>query len=435
MKTKKTLLLILGVLLAAAVVVGLIFGVKALIKAGQTPDVEPVSSTADQPATDEPTTGNTVDPTAETEPEDPDVTAVKARDFYTLDDVAADDPRFDEVVAVCGDYELTNRQAAVFYGMQYVAFINQLSQYGMSPSDIGLDMSKPLKDQLAMDGEMNWEQYFLLGAMKEFETFAASATAANKASYELPETERKDLESFLSKQAAYAAREGFDSVDAYLQDSFGPAVRFEDYENYLRLYFQAMSYENSLYLGIEPSDEDLEAYRAAHADSFADVDAEEKAVNVRHILFLSDRDEDGTATDEEKAEAKAKADAILAEYLTDPSEERFTDLALENSEDPGSVNNGGLYEGVRQGQMVASFNDWCFDESRQPGDYGIVETEYGYHVMYFVSSDLLWKSTARHQIRKELTDPMVEEIHSAYTAEIDYDKLILAPLPLPEATE
>ena len=34
--------------------------------------------------------------------------------------------------------------------------------------------------------------------------------------------------------------------------------------------------------------------------------------------------------------------------------------------------------------MVPAFNDWCFDEARQPGDYGIVETEYGYHLMYFV---------------------------------------------------
>ena len=34
--------------------------------------------------------------------------------------------------------------------------------------------------------------------------------------------------------------------------------------------------------------------------------------------------------------------------------------------------------------MVKAFNDWCFDESRQPGDTGIVKTSYGYHVMYFV---------------------------------------------------
>ena len=33
--------------------------------------------------------------------------------------------------------------------------------------------------------------------------------------------------------------------------------------------------------------------------------------------------------------------------------------------------------------MADTFNDWCFDSSRQAGDTGIVETTYGYHVMYF----------------------------------------------------
>ena len=37
--------------------------------------------------------------------------------------------------------------------------------------------------------------------------------------------------------------------------------------------------------------------------------------------------------------------------------------------------------------MTTEFNDWCFDPSRQPGDTGIVETDYGYHIMYYVGTD------------------------------------------------
>ena len=36
--------------------------------------------------------------------------------------------------------------------------------------------------------------------------------------------------------------------------------------------------------------------------------------------------------------------------------------------------------------MVTNFENWCYDETRVPGDYGIVETEYGYHLMYFVGN-------------------------------------------------
>ena len=34
--------------------------------------------------------------------------------------------------------------------------------------------------------------------------------------------------------------------------------------------------------------------------------------------------------------------------------------------------------------MVSAFNDWCFASERKHGDYEIVESEYGYHLMYFV---------------------------------------------------
>ena len=36
--------------------------------------------------------------------------------------------------------------------------------------------------------------------------------------------------------------------------------------------------------------------------------------------------------------------------------------------------------------MVDSFENWCFDESRQVGDTDIVETSYGYHLIYFVGT-------------------------------------------------
>lgn len=38
--------------------------------------------------------------------------------------------------------------------------------------------------------------------------------------------------------------------------------------------------------------------------------------------------------------------------------------------------------------MADAFENWCFDANRKPGDTGIVETTYGYHVMYFQGEDL-----------------------------------------------
>ena len=110
--------------------------------------------------------------------------------------------------------------------------------------------------------------------------------------------------------------------------------------------------------------------------------------NVRHILTSFEGGSYDSTTgvttysDEEKATAKAAAEEIYAEWKNGAAtEESFAALANEKSDD-GDGTTGGLYEDVFPGQMVAAFEDWCFDD-RKVGDTGIVETEYGYHIMFY----------------------------------------------------
>ena len=119
--------------------------------------------------------------------------------------------------------------------------------------------------------------------------------------------------------------------------------------------------------------------------------------NVRHILVApahehaeGETHEDGeTYSAEEMAAAKATAEEILASWKAgEATEEAFALLANEKSAD-GDGTTGGLYENVYPGQMVQNFNDWCYDAARKTGDTGIVESEYGYHVMYFVGDSAM----------------------------------------------
>ncbi len=122
--------------------------------------------------------------------------------------------------------------------------------------------------------------------------------------------------------------------------------------------------------------------------------------DVRHILAkFPDKNTDGTATSSKdesgntvkniteatKAATKAKAQEILDEFLKKPTEDNFAALAKEKTDDTASAEKGGLFEKVmNDGQYVKPFTDWSLDASRKPGDTDIVETDYGYHVMYFV---------------------------------------------------
>lgn len=139
---------------------------------------------------------------------------------------------------------------------------------------------------------------------------------------------------------------------------------------------------------------------------------ESVGMNVRHILFRFETTEGASEpTDEQKAAAKAKADDTLQKFISgDKTEESFGKLATELTEDTGSASNGGLYENVVKGKMVEPFENWCFDSSRKPGDTGIVESTYGYHVMYFVSKGdrMVWNNTIRTELAQADYEKLME---------------------------
>ena len=130
-------------------------------------------------------------------------------------------------------------------------------------------------------------------------------------------------------------------------------------------------------------------------------------IDVRHILVqpeaatLTAEDEGYEAeVTELDAAAKARAEELYAQWKAgEATEESFAALALAESTD-SSKYVGGLYSQVPQNYMVTEFNDWCFDESRKSGDTGIVGTDYGYHIMYFVGENLpFWKTLVINDLK------------------------------------
>ena len=82
--------------------------------------------------------------------------------------------------------------------------------------------------------------------------------------------------------------------------------------------------------------------------------------------------------------------------------------------------------------MIAGFDEWCFDKNRKPGDTDIIETESGYHVMYFVETQ---EETYRDEMIKadmktEDIDEWLEKNMKVYKVEqvnlkgMDWDKVV-----------
>lgn len=429
-----TLRRLLALLLVCAALLTLFAGCKKSDKKSDADSTAPAGSgTASAAPTAAPT--DSADPTAPTETLDPsiDYEGLKTLERYTVDDLTADDPRLDQIVARCGEKELNNRHLQIYYYMQLFSYVNQLSQYGYAPAMLGLDFTKPLSEQACLDlSTLSWEQYFLLLALEQFHQFAAVSVKAEADGYQMNEETTKQLQSVKDGLNKEAEDGGYESLDAYLEASFGPGVREAEYLDYMDLYFYVMSYENQVYEAIEYTDDDLLAYFNAHAADYSGVTTDQENVNVRHILITpEDADGDQTSTEAEWEAAKEKAEALLAEYEKDPTEDRFSALAGENTADPGSKSNGGLYEDVYPGQMVEAFNDWCFDANRQPGDTGIVKTNYGYHVMYFVgkSGNYRWKTVAERDYPTSRMRTILQECLDAEDMVVDYPLIVVNPLP------
>lgn len=117
--------------------------------------------------------------------------------------------------------------------------------------------------------------------------------------------------------------------------------------------------------GIPVTDAELQKQYNANQDKYR----VQERVKVRHILIKSDSSND--------AAAKSKAEAILKQIQSGGD---FAKLAKDNSQDPGSAQNGGELGWIVKGQTVPEFEKAAF--SLQPGQTsGLIKTMYGYHIV------------------------------------------------------
>ena len=412
--------------LAVAAIVVLAAALIALLVAGGRDKAEDVS----------PAETAVVEETMETEapatvPADGNPDDETCKGTYTVTDeevIAAKDM----VVARIGDTELTSSELQVYYWSIVNSYLS--SEYGYYIMMYGaLDYTQPLDTQWSYEDQTRtWQQYFLKEALDYWQLSLALSQEAEKAGMELSAEDQAVLDSLESNMLITA--ESYDmTLEELLLHNVGAGAGMEDL-----MAFQELSAKGNNYYLMQteqfvPTEEELEAFFAEHEEAYASsgVTREGKFVDVRHILIGLEGGtvgEDGVTTysEEDWTNAEAKAQTVLDEWLAgDKTEDSFAALANAKSEDAGSNTNGGLYEQVYEGQMVTAFNDWCFDETRQYGDYGIVKTEYGYHIMFFVGSQPMWKYYAESDWKTEQNNAYTTALVEAYPMEVSYEDIVL----------
>ena len=139
---------------------------------------------------------------------------------------------------------------------------------------------------------------------------------------------------------------------------------------------------------------EVRAYYEEHRASFT----RPEQIRARHVLVKVAP----TASAEEKARARGRIEAILAEARAGAP---FPDLARRRSEDATAAEGGDLGFFAR-GQMVGPFEEAAF--ALQPGELsGVVETVFGFHVIQVEdrrAEERIPEAAVREKIRAQLAD-------------------------------
>ena len=258
---------------------------------------------------------------------------------------------------------------------------------------------------------------------------------AQEAGFQLSEDMQTYVESLPDQVAEMATSYGYDSVAAMLEDDMGAACDEAGYMEYLHTNIYASQYMDSVYESLIPTQEEIEAYYTANEAALNGqgiVKDGSVTVDVRHILLCPEggtTDENGNTTysEAEWELCRIKAQELLDKWAAESgTEEGFAQFAMEHTEDPGSMSTGGLYTDVYVGQMVEPFENWCFDANRQYGDTGLVQTNYGYHIMYFVGAEEIWIANVSDAMIYERSMNMVNEAAEKWPATIHDNKIVLS---------
>ncbi len=356
---------------------------------------------------------------------------------YTVDDAAAKENAAN-VVATAGDASLTNSELQIYYSMSIYDFV---SQYSMFLSYMGVDFNQPL-DQQMYDEETTWQQMMLENALQMWHQYTSIKMAAEKEGYQMDAEGQEYVDNIDDSFQEMLEQTDYETMDQMLAAEMGAATTVDAYRNYMLTGYYSIDYLSSMEESITPSMDEIEAYYEENKETFTAnglVKDSGMLVDVRHVLIqpeggtTDETTQETTYSEEEWEACRQKAQALLDGWRAgEATEESFGQLAMDNSAD-GNAADGGLYEGVREGDMVETFNDWIFDENRKTGDSDLVKTQFGYHIMYFVDREQgepQWIQTVRSQYLNEKIGAVIQKATEQYPVEINYDNICLTEMKM-----
>lgn len=357
---------------------------------------------------------------------------------YTVKNTEAEKKK-DVVIATVGNQTLTNGELQAHYWSAVYEYINYY--YGNYITGSGLDITKPLNEQYYGDTGKTYQQWFLELALENWYQHATLKQMAEDNKYTFGKAHEEYMNAVKDQVEAMRVEYQYTDMEKFIDDQFFPGCSYDLYLKYTELNYIGPTYYYEIFKSMKPTQEQIEAYYKANEADFIKEKIDKSAGNyydVRHILVGIEggsNGSDGYGEDQWAACLEA-AQAMLDNFLAnEPTEEKFAELAKNNSRDPGSKENGGLYPNLTKDYgFIKDFEAWYMDPERQVGDTGLVKnTEssvQGYHIMYFSGSAPIWEREAENGLLGDNADKQIEAAKAKYPLNVNYKKIVLSTVNL-----
>ena len=359
---------------------------------------------------------------------------VLARENYTSQANSAEDMEAKGVTME--GLDMNNGKFSVWYWEYYYELVESMGEYTFY---YGLDTAKPLEEQTCTlaNAPMTWQQFVVDEALYYWHSTTALALEAKADGLYVSQEEMTALQEQLEESAGI---QGYPSVLAMIQTQYGSCVTVEDYLEVKETKILADLYYANQIEALTPTSAEVSAYYDENSVSLEKQgimkDGTPANVAIRQILVKPEGAAvlAGTYSKEQMEQTQKVAGEIVEQWKAQGgTEDAFAALVKDHTGDTATKYTGGLYEALVPGDMPHSIDSWCFDSAREPGDYTVVETNSGVHIVYFVSAaeESYWYTTVLDTMLSDRLDTLVSDAMDAHPYVVDYEKLFITTLTMP----
>ena len=228
-----------------------------------------------------------------------------------------------------GSTSYSAAETDVFYRSTYNSYYSSYSSYIQSlfgsDTDVdsyvqmftGLDRSVALDQQMYSE-DQTWADYMMELTQENMQQVTALCEDASRNGYTLPQETLDSIETELSELEASAKQYGYSSLDQFLTMNYGKGVTADVMRSVMQKMETASGYAAQVDAARSYTDEQKEAYYAAHADELDLISYYSCLISSSNSAFDPEPEEPAAEATEETGEAEA---AESAEGETAPEAE------------------------------------------------------------------------------------------------------------------